>query len=139
MLNIRWTLCDKCGKYVWTDEIKVWIAYESKCIEWSLYLYKNIKSIKVCICTCFQVDDTVQKLEKNCEISEQEENDVVPELGSNEDHAVYRRLSGGPKRAPPLGMLHKQVSFLTVLNLLKYDFTIFQLSICPHMHPGLHY
>jgi hypothetical protein len=33
----------------------------------------------------------------------------VAELGNVEDHAIYRRLSGGPKRAPPLGMLHKQV------------------------------
>ena len=49
MLNIRWTLCDKCGKYVWTDEIRVWIVHESKCIEWSLYLYGNINRISLCI------------------------------------------------------------------------------------------
>jgi hypothetical protein len=41
----------------------------------------------------------------------QEENDIVPELGKSEESAVYRRLSGGPKRAPPLGMLHKQVRY----------------------------
>jgi hypothetical protein len=40
---------------------------------------------------------------------EKEEDDVVAELGNVEGHAIYRRLSGGPKRAPPLGMLHKQV------------------------------
>jgi len=58
----------------------------------------------------FQVDDNVEKVRQQVDVVEREEDDVVPELGNNEDHAVYRRLSGGPKRAPPLGMLHKQVS-----------------------------
>ena len=58
----------------------------------------------------FQVDDNVEKVLQHIDVVEREEDDVVPELGNNEDHAVYRRLSGGPKRAPPLGMLHKQVS-----------------------------
>jgi hypothetical protein len=64
----------------------------------------------------FQVDDNVEKGRNQhaVDVLEREEDDVVPELGANEDHAVYRRLSGGPKRAPPLGMLHKQVSIFNI-------------------------
>ena len=45
-----------------------------------------------------------------------EVDDVVAELGCKEESAVYRRLSGGPKRAPPLGLLHKQDSLASVTS-----------------------
>ncbi len=56
----------------------------------------------------------VDKLPPPKDPLELEERDVVPELG--EDKSIYRRLSGGPKRAPPLSMLHKQDSMASVTS-----------------------
>lgn len=56
----------------------------------------------------------VDKTPPSRDALELEARDVVPELG--DEKSIYRRLSGGPKRAPPLSMLHKQDSMASVTS-----------------------